>query len=336
MEYFNNHKKLFLTALFLFVGLTLLVAIIPANKNQNNNQPLPQSKELSADEMQGKLVYIANGCVACHTQQVRNIEMDKVWGERPGIPADYARVKRTDLWRNTATLMGTERTGPDLTNIGKRQPSEAWNLLHLYQPRAVVDESVMPAYPWLFVVKSKLEPGDVEVVVPDKFRKNVTGKIVASKEALQLVAYLQSLVQTDLYAAQKSPEFLYSDAEDAEQAEINDSLASSLPNGRRLYAANCQSCHQSNGEGLPGAFPPLKGSPIVDSDNLEMYVQIIMEGYDAREEYAVMNAVGRDNNLSPAEVAAIINFERSSWGNNGNMVTKEEVEKLINELYNLQ
>ena len=78
MEYLNNHKKLFLTAFFLFIGLTLLVAIIPAKNNQNNNQPLPQSKELSAKEMQGKLVYIANGCVACHTQQVRNIKMDEL------------------------------------------------------------------------------------------------------------------------------------------------------------------------------------------------------------------------------------------------------------------
>jgi cytochrome c oxidase cbb3-type subunit 2 len=85
--------------------------------------------------MLGKNVYIANGCVGCHTQQVRNVDMDKVWGERPGIAADYAGIKRTDFWRNTATLMGTERTGPDLTNIGKRQSSLAWNLLHLYTGR---------------------------------------------------------------------------------------------------------------------------------------------------------------------------------------------------------
>lgn len=80
--------------------------------------------------------------------------MDKVWGNRPGMPTDYAGNKRTDFWRNTATLMGTERTGPDLTNIGTRQSSLARNLLHLYQPRAVVEKSIMPAYPWLFEVKN--------------------------------------------------------------------------------------------------------------------------------------------------------------------------------------
>ncbi|MCE9540546.1 MAG: cbb3-type cytochrome c oxidase subunit II, partial [Bacteroidetes bacterium] len=136
MEFFDNHKKLFGTALGLFLGLTLVVAILPAINNQKNNAPLPNYVPLSKEAVLGKKSFIANGCVACHTQQVRNIDMDKMWGNRPGIAADYAGISRTDFWRNTATLMGTERTGPDLTNIGSRQPSMAWNLLHLYQPRA--------------------------------------------------------------------------------------------------------------------------------------------------------------------------------------------------------
>ena len=130
MELFDNHKKLFSTAALFFIGLTLLVAIIPALNNQKNNKPLPNAEPLSEQAIKGKAVYIANGCVSCHTQQVRNIDMDKIWGERPGIAADYAANKRIDTWRNTATLMGTERTGPDLTNIGKRQPGIEWNLVH--------------------------------------------------------------------------------------------------------------------------------------------------------------------------------------------------------------
>src|SRR5690554_6762499 len=177
MDFFNNHKKLFGAALALFVGLTILVAIIPAKKIEKNNQPLPGDEPLSKVEMLGKRSYIANGCVACHTQQVRNVDMDKIFGNRPNIPADYAKSTRMDVWRNTATLMGTERTGPDLIDIGNRQPSEAWNLLHLYQPRAVVAQSVMPAYKWLFVEKEELEEGDVEVKVPDEHRKGVKGKI---------------------------------------------------------------------------------------------------------------------------------------------------------------
>jgi cytochrome c oxidase cbb3-type subunit II len=325
MEFFNNHIKLFGTALALFVGLTIVVAILPAINNQKNNAPLPNAVELSEEAFLGKQSFISNGCVACHTQQVRNVDMDKVWGNRPGIAADYAGITRTSIWINTATLMGTERTGSDLTNVGSRQPSAAWNLLHLFQPRAVVDQSIMPAYPWLFEIKNNLAETDVEVIVPDEFRKNVNGKIVATKEALNLIAYLQSLKQTPLPDGKSSLEFLYKKQESTSPKNEQTSL---LPDGQLLYTNNCQACHQANGEGLKGAFPPLKGSAIVTGEDLELFVNIIMLGYDARPEYATMNAVGTDNNLTPEEVTAIINHEKTSWGNNAKPVTLEEVKKI--------
>ena len=326
MEFFDNHKKLFRTALGLFVGLTIIVAIMPAINNQENNAPLPGYEPLSQEAYLGKKSFIANGCVACHTQQVRNVDMDNVWGSRPGIPADYAGISRTDFWLNTATLMGTERTGPDLTNIGSRQPSLAWNLLHLYQPRAVVEKSIMPAYPWLFELKNELGEKDVEVVVPDAYRKGISGRIVATQEALQLVAYLQSLKQTPLPDGKLPMEFLYKKKEIPVVVNGNNA---NLPDGKLLYTNNCMSCHQANGEGLKSAFPSLKGSPIVLGDDLELFVNIIMLGYDARPEYAVMNAVGLDNNLTPEEVTAIINHEKTSWGNNAKTVTPEEVKKIM-------
>ena len=326
MEFFDNHKKLFRTALGLFVGLTIIVAIMPAINNQENNAPLPGYEPLSQEAYLGKKSFIANGCVACHTQQVRNVDMDNVWGGRPGIPADYAGISRTDFWTNTATLMGTERTGPDLTNIGSRQPSLAWNLLHLYQPRAVVEKSIMPAYPWLFEVKNELGEKDVEVVVPDAYRKGISGRIVATQEALQLVAYLQSLKQTPLPDGKLPMEFLYKKKEIPVIVNGNNA---NLPDGKLLYTNNCMSCHQANGEGLKGAFPSLKGSSIVLGDDLELFVNIIMLGYDARPEYAVMNAVGLDNTLTPEEVTAIINHEKTSWGNNAKTVTPEEVKKIM-------
>ena len=299
---------------------------MPAINNQENNAPLPGYEPLTQEAYLGKKSFIANGCVACHTQQVRNVDMDNVWGSRPGIPADYAGISRIDFWTNTATLMGTERTGPDLTNIGLRQPSLAWNLLHLYQPRAVVEKSIMPAYPWLFELKNELGEKDVEVVVPDAYRKGISGRIVATQEALQLVAYLQSLKQTPLPDGKLPMEFLYKKKEIPVIVNGNNA---NLPDGKLLYTNNCMSCHQANGEGLKGAFPSLKGSPIVLGDDLELLVNIIMLGYDARPEYAVMNAVGLDNNLTPEEVTAIINHEKTSWGNNAKTVTPEEVKKLM-------
>ena len=324
MEYFNNYKRLYLTAFGLFVFLTFMVVILPALTNQNNNGLLPGYELPSEDESAGKALFISNGCVACHTQQVRNVAMDERWGTRPGLAADYAGIHRQDFWRNTATLMGTERTGPDLTDIGNRQPSADWHLLHLYQPRAVVKESIMPAFTWLFTEKDKIETGDTEIQVPDQFKADVNKKIIATKEALQLVAYLKSLRQIRLYDKKVDVDFLYKEGtlRKVGAGDENDK-------GQSLYATNCQSCHQSNGEGLKGAFPALKGSPIVLDDNPELYITIIMKGYDAREEFGVMPAVGKNANLSAEQVTAIIGHERSSWGNKARKISQAEVQKIM-------
>ena len=64
-------------------------------------------------------------------------------------------------------------------------------------------------------------------------------------------------------------------------------------------------------------------------ENLELYVDIIMNGYDAKPEYSVMAAVGTNMEFNEHQVAAIINYERSSWGNNGKKVTPEEIKKIM-------
>lgn len=335
MDIYTNHKRLYLAALFLFVGLTIFVAIIPAVNNQVNNAPLPGSKPLTLLETEGKGIFIAEGCVACHTQQVRNLDMDKAWGVRPGVAADYARNTRVDTWRNTATLMGSERTGPDLTNIGNRQSSSDWHLLHLYNPRSVMPASVMPSYAWLFTVRDYAYPEDIIVTVPEEFRKGITGKIVASPEALALVAYLKSLKQTPLPTGKPVPVFLYGKevAAGSTAAGVKIGVASG-PDGAALYAGNCQACHQENGLGLVGAFPPLKGSKVVMDNNPDVQVTIIMKGYNGRvsEGYGIMPPVGTNNHLKPEEVTAIINHERGSWGNSSKKVTVDEVKKIIASL----
>jgi cytochrome c oxidase cbb3-type subunit II len=326
MNIFNDHKKLYPAAGALFLLLTFLTAILPALQNQANNGPLPGSKPLTKDEFEGKLVYISEGCVGCHSQQVRNADMDRTFGKRPGMAADYARITRTSIWQNTATLMGTERTGPDLTDVGNRQPSTDWNLMHLFNPRIVVAQSIMPSYEWLFEVKENPLPGDVVLNVPDEFLGGRQGKVVAKQEALLLVKYLQSLKQMPLPGDIKPREFLYKQEQKNTEEQPG---AKEGPDGAALYAANCQSCHQANGEGLKGAFPPLKGSAIVTGENLELYVDIIMNGYDARAEYGVMSAVGNNMKFTEHDVAAIINYERTSWGNTGTKVTPEEVKKVM-------
>lgn len=328
MEFYSNHKLLFWTALVFFVFLTLQIGILPALTNEQVYRPLPDAKPMTKDQIAGKAIYVENGCIACHTQQVREVEMDKVFGSRPNIPADYAGNHRMDVWRNTANLLGSERTGPDLSAIGERQPSSDWHLLHLYQPRAVVKESIMPSYSFLFEEKDYLAKGDIEVKVPTEFLKDKFKKVVATKKALQLVAYLQSLKQTKLPEGTKPTEFLYKTT--AKKGATGG--AADLPDGAELFTANCAACHQANGEGLPGAFPPLKGSPIVASDDIDVYVNIIMSGYTGRPGYGPMPSVGKTAGFTPEMVTAIMNHERSSWGNNAKKVTVEQVKAVMDKI----
>jgi cytochrome c oxidase cbb3-type subunit 2 len=141
----------------------------------------------TAAQLAGRRVYVANGCLYCHSQQPRAPDLGpdslRGWG-RASVPADYVY--------DDPHLLGTSRTGPDLLNIGVRQPSEDWHLIHLYQPRALVPGSIMPAFRFLFVVKARAAPGDRVVPVPPQWAP--AGEVVvAGPEALALVAYLRGL-----------------------------------------------------------------------------------------------------------------------------------------------
>ena len=156
------------------------------------NVPPPAGlKPYTPVQLQGRQVYIANGCVYCHSQQPRDIaqapDATRGWG-RASVAGDYAY--------DTPHLLGTMRTGPDLLNIGARQPSRDWQLGHLYAPRAYVAGSIMPAYPYLFEVRQgAARPGEVTVNLPPKFAR--PGEVVVAKpEALALVEYLISLDRT--------------------------------------------------------------------------------------------------------------------------------------------
>ena len=89
------------------------------------------------------------------------------------------------------------RTGPDLFNIGVRQPSPDWNLGHLYQPRAYVPGSIMPAYPFLFETRDSDTVGKDDRVVSLPPGVAPAGKtVIATPQALDLVAYLTGLRHT--------------------------------------------------------------------------------------------------------------------------------------------
>jgi len=332
-NFHKNHRNLVNTAFLVFLGLSILVAVVPAYQIQET-EPLPMMREMTPTERQGLSIYVKENCVSCHTQQVRNIEMDNVWGERPSMASDYYYSKqRLDTWRQSPSLLGSERTGPDLTNVGKRQPGREWHLLHMYNPRIVVKESIMPAYPWLFDEKyeSEVAADDVIVPVPEQYLRTAGKIVVARPELLDLIAYLQSLKQPDLADL---PPIEFIPAAERKRAEgTADGTNAGLPDGSVLYANVCGACHQSDGTGLAGAFPPLAGSDIVNDTDPEMLIRIILQGYDARAEYGVM--VGFADLLTDEEVAAIATHERSSWGNQASPVTVEQVQEVREFINNL-
>lgn len=144
-------------------------------------------KPYTVSEWRGRQIYVSNGCVSCHSQQPRagSLAPDAArgWG-RPSVAGDYAY--------DTPHLLGTMRTGPDLLNIGVRQPSLQWHLGHLYQPRAFVKGSLMPSYPYLFETKPVAGDGEISVQLPPGGVPRGVA-VVASRDALDLVAYLISL-----------------------------------------------------------------------------------------------------------------------------------------------
>ena len=328
LNFHKDHKNLVLTAGLVFIALSVMVAILPALHMQET-VALPDQAPLTEAQTEGLHIYVRENCMACHTQQVRNIEMDKVWGARPSIPSDYFySKKRLDVWRQSPSLLGSERTGPDLTSIGSRQPSDDWHLLHLYNPRAVVSASVMPSYPWLFreVPENMLSKDDREVVAPDAYFNKPGMALVATRDALLLVDYLKSLKQTELPTG-ITKDFI--PAKKKKQVAGSGSDSSGKPeglDGAKLYKQTCVACHQDNGKGIPGAFPPLDGSKIVNNENHETLIRIIIQGYDANPNYSVMPPFGEQ--LSDEEIAAIATHERSSWSNSAPAVTVDDVKKI--------
>lgn len=171
----------------IYLVLSIVIAVGPGAA-LSRTAAGPGVSPLSAAEQRGRDIYVGEGCSYCHTQQVRPLEQDRPWG-RPSTRGDFAY--------DTPQLLGDERTGPDLSNVGARQPSNVWNFIHLYEPRSVVSASIMPAYPWLFQAKDHAAPGDVTVPVPPGFAP--AGKVVVpTQRAQDLVAYLLSLKQAEL------------------------------------------------------------------------------------------------------------------------------------------
>ncbi|MER3447667.1 MAG: cytochrome-c oxidase [Candidatus Dadabacteria bacterium] len=324
-----------ITTFFLGVLATLFIAwvglVVVPGIQISEIKPSPELKPYTEQQLRGRAIYIREGCIYCHSQQTRpagfGADQLRNWG-RPSVPGDYVYDK--------PHLLGTSRTGPDLFNIAARQPSEDWHLIHLYNPRAVSPGSIMPPFPWLFkeedAVSSKYiyaASGERVVPVPKGFAPE--GKvIIATQGALDLVAYLLSLDHTypieekNIGTAGVAPKFESKESEGG-------------VNGGEVYTRICVSCHQTNGQGIPGAFPPLAGSDWLLKDT-ETPIRIVIHGLQGAIEIKGMSYNGVmpewGSKLSDEEIAAVITHERRSWGNSAGGITPEMVGKVRKETAN--
>lgn len=302
-----------------YAGLALLMGVLPGI-TLSQTPAGPGVKPLTALEAEGREVYVANGCSYCHTQQVRPLPQDKVFG-RPSAPGDFAY--------QTPELLGSERTGPDLTNIGARQPSAVWQYIHLYNPRAVVPESIMPSFSWLFDVVDKAPAGVTSVPLPKAYAP-AHGVVVPGHDAQALLAYLLSLKQPPLPMSEADAAGSATTASEqsppaADAKVVNAPVAD---NGKQLFITNCSVCHQETGEGLAGAFPALKDNAVVNDANPSKHIHTVLFGLEG----VAVDGVKYESPMPPfdavisdADIASIINYERSSWGNHGKPVTAEDV-----------
>ena len=138
----------------------------------------------------GRQVYMAEGCIYCHSQQVRpagfGADLDRGWGQRRTVSRDYLHDR--------PVLLGTMRTGPDLTNIGQRQTSVDWHMNHLYNPQTTSKGSIMPPFRYLFEQRRiDGEPAPDALNLTGEFAPPAGYEIVPNAEAKALVAYLLSL-----------------------------------------------------------------------------------------------------------------------------------------------
>ena len=193
----NKFRYIFIGFMLTFFSSWVGLVILPVWGLGNFQQvPDPETGEmippvLNSLEKEGRAVYIANGCIYCHSQQVHparvRTDIARGWGERRTVARDYMN--------HEIVQMGTMRTGPDLSNIGVRNPSETWHYLHLYDPQITSKGSNMPPFAFLFDTRKKdpENPAADALNLPEGFGPGDEYEVTPSQEMVALVAYLQSL-----------------------------------------------------------------------------------------------------------------------------------------------
>jgi cytochrome c oxidase cbb3-type subunit 2 len=353
-------NNIFKFALYVFLTLAFAwLAFFVGAKNQygdleptsqylEENKSIPKGADLFPKSMPGVAQlgakeYLSLGCVTCHTQQVRTIDsgfdVERGWGQRPSVPRDYILQKEV--------LLGHNRVGPDLANIGLRGYTREWLHKHLFNPQILVEGSICQPSPFLYDVSNENSIGAINA--DNKADDNAsTFFIKPSLRANRIVSYLESLKQD-----YELPEMSFIETLDEEVTEVvtlaeesttkEDQvgvptwLADQISSGKEIYmkaapgGGLCFTCHQPNGLGITGQFPPLAGSDWVLGEK-ERLIKISIHGLMGEIE---VNGVKYNNVMAPPgippgsltdqQIADVLTYIRNEWGNSASAVSPEEV-----------
>lgn len=169
-----------------------LIEIVPLFFQRTTTQPAPGIEPYDVVRLAGRDVYIREGCYTCHSQMIRTLRSETLRYGPYSVAGEFV-YDHPFQW-------GSKRTGPDLARVGGRY-SDDWHRAHLMNPRAVVPQSNMPAYPWL--ASNRIDPEamvrrmralqSIGVPYTDEQIEQAADKVRGKTEMDALIAYLQGL-----------------------------------------------------------------------------------------------------------------------------------------------
>ena len=191
-ERIETNNFLMIVLILLVVAVGGIVEIVPLFFQRSTTEPVPGLKPYTALQLAGRDIYTREGCYNCHSQMIRTLRAETLRYGHYSMAGEFV-YDHPFQW-------GSKRTGPDLHRVGGKY-SDEWQAIHLNNPRDLVPESNMPAYPWLQTTKVDDESigahmtGLRRVGVPysnDEIAK--AGESIRGKTELDaLIAYLQVL-----------------------------------------------------------------------------------------------------------------------------------------------
>ncbi|MGJ8688976.1 MAG: cytochrome-c oxidase, cbb3-type subunit II [Gammaproteobacteria bacterium] len=191
-DFIEKNIGLMIVLIIVAVSFGGIVEIVPLMSQKVVTEPIDGLKPLAPLELEGRDIYIREGCTVCHSQMIRPLRAEV---ERYG---HYSVAG--ELVYDHPFVFGSKRTGPDLARVGQLYSND-WHRAHLLDPRSVVPGSIMPSYPWLFenpidldVLPKKLAAlQTLGVPYTDEDIANATAGLENSTEADAVIAYLQQL-----------------------------------------------------------------------------------------------------------------------------------------------